>query len=1344
MDEARAFSPAPSLSVIQDRLGPTLTFLYQAVALLAFAILPVLAYGWLQTPFIGAFFENTLVVNRVQPSIPGAWEGLNSGLRYGDQLVEINGQSVASAQEVQDILRGFEVGDQVSLALQVGTEQREEDVTLQVFPNADRLAYLYIPYLIGLIYLGTSLWVFSLRRADIAGRTFAVFATSMALGLGGLFDVYMTHRLNYLWTFALAIAGASLIQLAFVFPRERGLTERIPYLIWVGYLPGIFLLVNAWPNLFNLARPHLYDTAWRVQLGFAGFAMLFFIASAVARRFTSPSPIEREQTRVILWSALLSFGPFTAWALGGIFGVHFMGTLPATYIFLPFAIFPLAVAYAILRYRLLNTDYILSRAVLYAMLTLLAGAGYALLVSGASFIFGSFVQADNPYLIGTMVFVLALVFNPLRLRLQKVVDALFFRGEGVYRQQLQTFSSELTQIVEMTDIVGLLRRHVNQTLLPLRTHIFIHNQLTDQYTAAEGESGYPTTDIRFTSLSGVAQMLKRRQTSIFINETEAFPGELRADKARLALLGAQLFIALPGQQRLAGWLALGPRRSGEAYTNQDLTYLTALCEQAALAIERAQVVADKDQRVREMNVLTRVAQGVNVTLDFNDILELIYAQTSQVLPANDFNVTLYTPQTRALRHAFYVESDERLPDKENRLIPAGEGLEREVVESRRSIITDDYARECRGRRAVPVKEGVYAWMGVALNAGAETIGVIGIASRSPAVVYSEDQHSILQAIADQAAGAIVKARLLQESEQRTRQLATLNEVARNLTSTLEIDPLLNGILRSAVEILNCEAGSLLLLDEDTGELVFEVAVGPVAEDLIGKRLSPGVGLVGKAVNGREPVMVNNVEQSAEWYDQPDRQTGFRTQRLLVVPMMVKERVIGVIEVINKKDGLPFDSDDQELLTAFTGQAAIAVENARLYTLTDQRLASRVEELSVMQRIDRELNASLDVRRAMRITLEWALRQSRASAGLVGVVEDEGLWIMASEGYGNQLKGFEVESMPLKLPTLEQAVMTGQVQRVHSADARNGDFLLAGARSQVVIPIRREVEVVGLLLLESAGAEPYSDETQAFLARLSDHAAIAISNASLYAEVQRANLAKSDFVSFVSHELKTPMTSIKGYSDLLAAGAVGQINEAQSEFLTTIRNNINRMATLVSDLADVSRIEAGRLKLEFQPVSVQEVVDEVLRTGRGLIEEKQQTLSLLIPANLPKVWGDRNRIIQVLTNLYSNASKYTPPGGAITIRAEQGPNQWDLDGAPRVVHLAVQDTGIGIKFSDQTSIFQQYFRTEEGKETAPGTGLGLNIARTLVEMQGGKIWFESEPQRGTTFHFTIPVSEVGVA
>jgi signal transduction histidine kinase len=966
---------------------------------------------------------------------------------------------------------------------------------------------------------------------------------------------------------------------------------------------------------------------------------------------------------------------------------------------------------------------------------------YFLLAYGFSMWFGESFTFTNPLLVGLSILLIATLLNPVRAWLQGVIDTVFFRGERAHQERLKIFTRELTNATDLNSVLRILREQITASLLPSRLHIYIYDPLNDQYIATVDETRQLTSDIRFAANSPLPTVLRKESVPLFVDQ-ERPPESIMAERGRLALLGAQLFVPLPGRERLIGWSALGERLSGENYASHDIGFLQTLTSQSAVAFERAQVMTNMERRVNEMNALARVAQGINITLNFDDILELIYAQTLQIMPGNDFHLMLYNKTAQYFYYAFCLENDERIHQKENLPLASKTTLDQEIILSRRSIMSQDFVGQCQVMGVSPNVRGLYAWLGVPLNTGMETIGALSISSRDPGVTYTPIHVDLLQAIADQAAGAIVKSGLLQETERRAQQLSILNVITRQLTSTLDLEPLLENILENAVNILNSEAGSLFLVDEQNDELIFKVTVGPVASNLVGQRLPAGTGFVGKAVTSRQAVIVNDVQASASFNPVTDKQTGFITKTILAVPMEVKDHVIGVIEIINKKDGLPFTEDDQNLLTAFAGQAAVAIENARLYTLTDQELGARVEELSVMQRIDRELNASLEVDRAMRITLEWAMRQSQAEAGVIGLVQEKGVRLVADQGYGKLLEKYHEEYLPLDHPAVSEAINTGQPQRILLNQSDPERAFLTGARSQLVVPIRREAKTIGLFLLESATPERFQQDAFNFISRLSDHSAIAISNAQLYAEVQAANVAKSKFVDFVAHELKQPMTSMKGFSDLLAAGAAGPINETQANFLNTIRSNMGRMQTIVQDLNDNSKIESGTLEIKFQVVDLAEVLDEVNRSIKRQLEDKKQMVNLDVPQNLPKVWADRGRVIQVLVNLISNAHKYTPEGGNIDISAEVAQNTWDLQGASTVVHIRVKDNGIGISPENQKKIFTPFHRARDDEEAmkSPGTGLGLNITKNLVEMQGGRIWFESEFRKGTIFHITIPVSE----
>lgn len=1207
-------------------------------------------------------------------------------------------------------------------------------------PWSEVLAWFGLPYAVGLLYLGCAVWAFTARRGHPAGRAAALFTGGAAGALAGAAGITAAPGgllAPALLALSLWSAGAALVELALHYVAAAPAADDAgpaPARPWAAALPApvgglLFLLAAA--QLAGRGAPP-FD-AFRALALFAALCLAF----AAGWAFLRPAAPGRAPLRGLALAALAGAAPVGAWLLAWAFeDVPFHWLLYA-----PLAVFPLAAGFSARRYYMLQADALLRRGLLLGLLLALVALLYALLTAGLSLVLGSLLAPSSPYFTGMVFFLLALAFSPLRAALERSVDAVFFRGARAYQDRLATFSGELTREVALPGIVPVLRRYLNETLAPARLHIYLYDALGDQYTAAPGENGQPTSELRFPASSGLVERLGSQPNPLVLDPFASLPRALAADRPRMLLLGAQVFVPLPGRGRLAGWLALGPRLSGDAYSPRQLAFVEALCDQAALAIERAQVVAHMENRVREMNVLSRVAQGVNITLSLDDILELVYAQTVQVLPASNFHIMLYDAETGVYQYAFYLEGDDRVDRMENAVVPEGSTLEQDVIRLRRPLRAADYRRECQNRGILNPRGRMFAWMGVPLNAGAEAIGALSLGSGDDALEYSLEQQNLLQAIADQVAGAIVKARLLQESQRRTRQLTTLNEVTRQLTSTLETEPLLHSILQSAVDILNCEAGSLMLIDPHAGELVFSSVVGPVAEGLLGQRIPVDRGVAGKSVRTREPIIVNDVSKYPEWFEAPDRQTGYSTRAILVIPMMVKDRVIGVIEVLNKRDGSVFSRHDLDLLAAYASQAAVAMENARLYTHTDQALAARVEELSVMQRIDRELNASLDTTRAMRITLEWAMRQSGASAGLVGVLQDGGLQVMASQGYDGELDAYQAEPLPTAGFQLAAAIGGGLPLRRAVRGETGVPGLLRIGRSQAIIPIRRETNTIGLMVLESAEDSACSEETLNFLVRLSDHASIAISNAQLYTAVQQANLAKSDFVSFVAHELKNPMTSVKGYTELISTGAVGPVSEMQANFLGTIRANIERMNTLVSDLNDMSKIEVGRLRLDYKPVPLAEAMEEVTRSIKKQMEEKQQTLSLTIPAGLPNLWADRVRLVQVLVNLVSNAHKYTPAGGSVEISAERCPNQWDPSGAAEVVHIWVKDNGIGIAEEDQKKIFQKFFRSEDPKtREVTGTGLGLNITRSLVEMQGGRIWFESVFRQGTTFHFTVPFSE----
>jgi signal transduction histidine kinase len=233
---------------------------------------------------------------------------------------------------------------------------------------------------------------------------------------------------------------------------------------------------------------------------------------------------------------------------------------------------------------------------------------------------------------------------------------------------------------------------------------------------------------------------------------------------------------------------------------------------------------------------------------------------------------------------------------------------------------------------------------------------------------------------------------------------------------------------------------------------------------------------------------------------------------------------------------------------------------------------------------------------------------------------------------------------------------------------------------------------------------------------------------MYLAVKEANAAKTEFVAMAAHELRNPIAQIATTNHLLSR--VGPLNDTQTQLLEKVNFSLERMQALIVDLDDISRLETGNIRLEMSQLNIDELIFKIVESLEHDVATREHVLVVNVPDDLPPVWADRDRMIQVLTNLLGNAIKYTPDGGKVLLTAVHEPQQ-------HTVHVSVQDTGLGIPPEEQKQIFSKFFRSEDAKVRArPGTGLGLYITKSLVEMQKGTIWFESQYGEGTAFHFTI--------
>lgn len=1342
-----------------------------ALAVLLYGL--TLAVRWYNQPFLGALAYSNGALLGTRSLVDAPWAGLAAGLQQDDRLVRVDERTLDgtqdSGQQLSQYLATRKFGDPVVVeALRPSSRLGAASSAVCATPTADgalctfrfNLMQMPVPDFLGhfgigfacaLVSFALGTWLYAQRRHQASARTVIIICMAGAALFVSRFEVNTTYQMQTLLAFALCVLAGLLVHLGAHFPYPLAVARRY---VWLR--PLLMFLPLPLFAIYFVAQAafHQPDLSITLVILFAIAGAVFLVGSMVARRNRATSSLAREQASVVLLSALMPLLPGVIWLITnvieraqGTVGISFS----TVYLQIPMVLFPLGLAYALFQQRSLNTDRVLSETLILGVMGAMMVLGYLLLTGAAYALTAGVIQPSSPLLIGLILFAVAVLFMPLRIRLERIVEQTFFKQRRMYERRLERFASAMTTTIESGDVVRLVKAELAETLKPQYMFTFLRNPISGDFEAvADPETGKPQTDLRFKPGAGLLPLLEMSQTVVDMERANIQPNELGGDRARLAVLNTPVLVRLRSVRRLNGFMAIGPRVDRTAYTHEDLRFLEGLSHQSAAAFERALVVLESQRNERELQVLVQVAQALNIAMDFDILLEFVYAQVDKVVDAPFFYIALRDQKTEELSYVFYQENRERVVEKEGLRWPMGRDLMSEVVRSQQPVRTDNYVRDMQRRDSTNRVEhmGLRAWLGIPLNASdRQTLGCLVVATTDPTMAFNDDQTRILWSIADLAATAIYKTRLYNETAELARRMTILNDISSNLGALFEdLDALLQRITESAVEILNGEAGSLLLVDEATGDLVFRYAVGGAGQALVGTRLPPGSGIVGMVVMTGRHLIVNDASHDPRWYGElASDNVPFRTDAILAVPLNARGRVIGVLEVINKQGGAGFEDGDANLLTAFASQAAIAIENANLFRLTDEALAERVRQLFNMQRIDQELNRTLDLQRVVDLTVDNAIRESDADAGALFLVTDDppGFRVVGSAGYPESVLStgdlFTLDEGVLA-KTLQTAVAELAYRKTGNDTEFDGLAVLPGSQNQLCVPLITGERVTGALLLESTVAEMFSSMTAEHIQALAEHANTAISNAQLFARLGEANSARIKFVSIVAHELKQPITSIKGYAEVLLGGMAGSLSERQAEFLSTIRRNSVRVQQLLEDLRDITAQETGNLKLKQDAVNFSHVVLESVRPQQRAFDEKEQQIVLEVPDDLPRVWGDENRLIQIMTNFLSNANKYTPNGGTITIRAAHVPNRWEPDGAPEVVRCSITDTGIGLSEEDLRSMFKPYWRSSNPEASGqPGTGLGMSLTRGLIEAHGGRVWVESQLSVGTTFFFTLPLA-----
>lgn len=524
------------------------------------------------------------------------------------------------------------------------------------------------------------------------------------------------------------------------------------------------------------------------------------------------------------------------------------------------------------------------------------------------------------------------------------------------------------------------------------------------------------------------------------------------------------------------------------------------------------------------------------------------------------------------------------------------------------------------------------------------------------------------------AGALALERALRfdEMRQRLAEVTTLYDLARQLTTSLNLEEVLNSIVVNLRQVMNCRGCCIFLLDEDSQLLEIKAADGLKPKWRDAARLRVGEGAAGRAVANQEVVYIPDTHQDPTFifFDEAVRS-------LMVIPLQTKNKVIGAINVDDSRPNA-FGPAQERLLTIAAAQAAIAIENARLFS----------EVLSEQQ-------------------LTQAIIQHMA----------DGLLMMDRQGE-------IVRCNPALAGMLGMRIREIVGQNVHAASLDPRLAAICGPATQR--------ERTGVLANEITLEEPHPRALRIFASAVTDETGDIIGEVRVVHDVTKQrelDQMKDDFVSTVSHELRTPLFSIQGFVRLML-DEPDLDKETRREFLSIIERQTNNLAEMVANLLDLSRLAEGRLDMVYRPVQMLDIIRQTVLKLRGYAHRQGVRLLMDLPSSLPVIHGDAQRLEQVITNLLGNALKFTEKGGQVEIKA------W-VDGDQMLV--AVTDTGIGIPAEELEHIFSKFYQIEAHSEhSVTGSGLGLHITRQIVEGHRGRIWATSQVGTGSTLTVSLPL------
>jgi GAF domain-containing protein len=817
--------------------------------------------------------------------------------------------------------------------------------------------------------------------------------------------------------------------------------------------------------------------------------------------------------------------------------------------------------------------------------------------------------------------------------------------------------------------------------------------------------------------------------------------------------GARTLLLVPmvKKNELVGAIGIY-RQEVRPFTQKQIDLVTNFADQAVIAIENTRLLNELRESLQQQTATAEVLKVISRSaFDLGVVLDALTETAVRLCDANMGSINVERSGLfRQIAHFGHPPEVVRFMEDHPLEVTRGTLVGRTVLENRTVQILDVQTDPEYTFLEAARLGGLHTMLGVPLMRDGRLIGVFNL-QRTSVRAFTEKQIELVGTFADQAVIAIENTRLLSElRESLAQQIATADVLKVISSSPGNLDPVFHAILSSATSICEADFGVLHLSE---GNVFRTVAIHNAPTGYVeAKRRDPIVrhlpanSALGRVKTARQAVQIADVREEPAYGDHKDapraafvRETGVRS--LLAVPMLKEHELIGVA-VIYRTEVRPFTAKQVELVTTFAAQAVVAIENTRLLNELRESLAQQTATAEVLKTISR---TAFDLNRVLETLLENAARICGARHGMI--FRYDGEFCRAAAAYEAPPGSLELwERTPIRAgraTTIGRALLERRPVQIPDVQADpEYDFPeareLTGLRTVLAVPLLREGVPLGAIGLWKTEVAPFTDKQVEILTTYADQAVIAIENVRLFNEIQEKNQElqqasehKSQFLASMSHELRTPLNAIIGLTEMIVGNAAKFGAEKVQEPLRRVNAAGQHLLSLINEVLDLSKIEAGRLDLNPERVNLPRLIDEVIGTAGQLAEKNNNRLLVEGADTIGFLTADPMRLKQILLNLLSNSCKFTNDGEiALWARRLADGRDW--------IELAVADTGIGMTAEQRAKLFQEF--TQADSLTARrygGTGLGLALSRKLARMMGGDVTVTSEPGKGSVFTVRLP-------